>query len=157
MTEQDKKYLKITFENSKKVAESGNQPFASILVNKNGEIVATGDNQIASQSDPTWHSETALIRQFCHDNKILDLSEYTLYTNCEPCVMCAAAMSWAKLGRMVYAVSTPTINTMWDTKIMMTSKEVFATATNKPVVEGPVLEEEAKPIFVKYFKEHPEN
>jgi tRNA(Arg) A34 adenosine deaminase TadA len=53
MTEQDRKFLEITIENSKKVAAGGNQPFASILVDKNGKIVATGENQIASEFDPT--------------------------------------------------------------------------------------------------------
>jgi len=150
MNEQDEKFIQEVIATSKKNIGRGNQPFASILV-KDGQIVASAQNQIHTECDPTFHAELALVREFCHQQKLLDLSGYTLYTNAEPCAMCAAALAWAKVGRLVYALSTKKLNTMWDEKIAMDSAEIFARATWKPTVTGPLLEGEATLIFDEYF------
>lgn len=49
--------------------------------------------------DPTHHAEIGLIRKYCSEHHVFDLSEYTLYTSCEPCVMCSGAMVWSNLRR----------------------------------------------------------
>ena len=68
--------------------EHGNEPFGAVLV-KDGEIVCTYENQIHTMTNPTLHGETGLISKFCQETGITDLSEYTLYSSCEPCFMCS--------------------------------------------------------------------
>ena len=89
---------------SKSAVAHGNEPFGAVLV-KDGEIVFENENQIYTKHDPTYHGEAGLIRDFCAQTGITDLSKYTLYSSCEPCFMCSGAMVWTKLGRLVYAAS----------------------------------------------------
>mgnify|MGYP000629940885 CR=1 FL=1 len=69
--------------------------FGAVLV-KDGEAVYTNENQIYTATDPTFHAEAGLIRRFCKETGITDLSDYTLYSSCEPCFMCCGAMVWVK-------------------------------------------------------------
>ena len=70
----DENFMKIAIELSKKAVEHGNEPFGAVLV-KDGEIVYTNENQIYSATDPTFHAEAGLIRRFCAETHITDLSE----------------------------------------------------------------------------------
>ncbi len=79
------------------LAVEHNEPFGAVLV-KDGQIVFENENQIYTAHDPSFHGEMGLIRRFCKETGITDLSGYTLYSSCEPCFMCSGAMvgrSWA--------------------------------------------------------------
>ena len=100
----DEGFMREAIRLSREAVKHGNEPFGAVLV-KDGQIVCTNENQIHTEHDPTSHAEAGLIRRFCHETGITDLSEYTLYTSCEPCFMCSGAMVWTKLGRLVYGAS----------------------------------------------------
>ena len=136
---------------AEKAAVEGNEPFGALLV-KDNQVVMKGVNQIHTKSDPTYHAELGLIRKFCSEQKVTDLSEYTLYTSCEPCCMCSGAMVWCNLGRMVYSLSHDTLADIAGFNIMIGSQEIFESSPNQPVVEQGVLVEEAKVIYENYFK-----
>lgn len=94
----DEMFMKEAISLSKRALDNGNEPFGAILV-KGDEIVYTNENQIYTKHDQTYHAELGLIRNFSSETGNTDLSEYTLYSSCEPCFMCSGAMVWAKLGR----------------------------------------------------------
>ncbi|MFD2262670.1 nucleoside deaminase [Lacibacterium aquatile] len=77
-------------------------PFGAVIV-KDGEIIAEGFNQVTSSNDPTAHAEVTAIRAACAKLGRFDLKGYEIYTSCEPCPMCLAAIYWARLDRIVYA------------------------------------------------------
>ena len=89
--EKDEIFMGKAIELSALAVEHGNEPFGAVLV-RDGEIVYTNENQIHSAADPTFHAEAGLIRRFCRETHITDLSDYTLYSSCEPCFMCSGAM-----------------------------------------------------------------
>ena len=91
MHKNDKDFMALAISLSKSAVEHGNEPFGAVLV-KDGEIVYTNENQIYTRHDPTFHAEAGLIRRFCEERGITDLSDYTLYSSCEPCFMCCGAM-----------------------------------------------------------------
>ncbi|HEM8137629.1 TPA: nucleoside deaminase [Providencia rettgeri] len=132
-------------------AKKGNEPFGAILV-KSNQIVMIGENHIHTESDPTYHAEIGLIRKFCSEHKITDLSEYTLYTSCEPCCMCSGAMVWSQLGRMVYSLSHDELAEIAGFNIMLGSDEIFAKSPFKPTVVKGILKEHATTIYKQYFK-----
>ena len=101
---QDEFFMKEAIRLSAQAVAHGNEPFGAVLV-KDGEIVFTNENQIYTCSDPTYHAEAGLLRNFCSAERITDLTDYTLYSSCEPCFMCCGAMVWTKLGRLVYGAS----------------------------------------------------
>src|SRR5690349_24276766 len=77
-------------------------PFGAIVVKKN-RIVGRGWNQVTSSNDPTAHAEVAAIRDACRRLKVFQLDDCELYTSCEPCPMCLAAIYWARCRKIYYA------------------------------------------------------
>ncbi len=77
-------------------------PFGAVIV-KEGKIVAEGWNTVASSNDPTAHAEVEAIRKACQALNNFDLSNCEIYTSCEPCPMCLAAIYWARISKIYYA------------------------------------------------------
>lgn len=77
-------------------------PFGAVIV-KDNKIIAEGWNQVTSKCDPTAHAEMMVIRKACQILKVFHLEGCILYTSCEPCPMCLAAIYWAHLDAVYYA------------------------------------------------------
>jgi tRNA(Arg) A34 adenosine deaminase TadA len=82
--------------------EHGGGPFGAIVV-ANGKLVGRGWNQVTRLLDPTAHAEITAIRDACRALQRFDLRSCVLYSSCEPCPMCLAAIYWARLDRVYYA------------------------------------------------------
>lgn len=76
-------------------------PFGAIIV-KDGRIIAEGANRVTSSCDPTAHAEIVAIRNACAALHDFSLAGCEIYTSCEPCPMCLAAIYWARLDRIHY-------------------------------------------------------
>ncbi len=79
-------------------------PFGAVIVRK-GQVVATGANQVTSTNDPTAHAEIVAIRNACTALGSFELAGCHLYTSCEPCPMCLAAIYWARCDAIFYGNS----------------------------------------------------
>jgi guanine deaminase len=77
-------------------------PFGCVIV-RDGEIVGRGQNRVTSTNDPTAHAEVVAIREACALLGTWDLRRCTLYSSCEPCPMCLAAVYWARIPVLYYA------------------------------------------------------
>jgi len=77
-------------------------PFGAVVVRR-GQIIARGWNRVTSVNDPTAHAEVMAIRVACRQLKTFQLADCELYTSCEPCPMCLAAIYWARLEKVYYA------------------------------------------------------
>src|SRR6476620_115429 len=77
-------------------------PFGAVIV-RGGKVLAEGWNEVTSTNDPTAHAEVTAIRKACQAVGDFSLAGATLYTSCEPCPMCLASASWARISRIVYA------------------------------------------------------
>lgn len=80
----------------------GGGPFGALVVGE-GRVVATGQNRVTRDNDPTAHAEVVAIRRACAALDTFSLTGCTLYTSCEPCPLCLAACLWARLDRVVFA------------------------------------------------------
>ncbi len=76
-------------------------PFGAVIV-RNGEIVARAHNEVLGSNDPTAHSEVLAIRRAAAALGRFDLSDCEIYSSCEPCPMCFAAVHWAKIRTLVF-------------------------------------------------------
>ncbi|MCY1537109.1 Guanine deaminase [compost metagenome] len=79
-------------------------PFGAVIV-KAGKIIAKSANKVTATNDPTAHAEVAAIRLACKKLKTFDLSGTVVYTSCEPCPMCLAALYWARVDAVYYGNS----------------------------------------------------
>lgn len=77
-------------------------PFAAVIV-KAGRIIAQGTNRVTSTNDPTAHAEIIAIREACRTLGHFQLTGCDIYTTCEPCPMCLAAIYWARPARVYFA------------------------------------------------------
>ena len=78
-------------------------PFGAVITDKSGKIIAQGHNMVLKNNDPTAHAEITTIRKACKELGTYDLSNYILYTSCEPCPMCLSAIIWANIKEVYYA------------------------------------------------------
>lgn len=83
------------------VADGGG-PFGAVLV-RDGLVLATGQNRVTRDNDPTAHAEVQAIRAACARLGTFSLSGATLYSSCEPCPMCMASSLWSRVDRVVFA------------------------------------------------------
>lgn len=79
-------------------------PFGAVIV-RDGAIIAEGHNRVTSVNDPTAHAEVVAIRAACETIGDFSLAGCEIYTSCEPCPMCLAAIYWARLDRIYFANS----------------------------------------------------
>lgn len=84
--------------------EKGEIPVGAIIV-KDNMIIGKGYNQVESLKDPTAHAEVLAISAACSTLSSKYLSGCTLYVTLEPCMMCAGALVWSKIGRVVFGAS----------------------------------------------------
>ncbi len=146
----DTKFMKKAIGLSRSAVGNGNEPFGALLV-KDGEIVYTSENMIYTASDPTFHAEAGLIRRFCAETRITDLSRYTMYSSCEPCFMCSGALVWVKLGRLVYGASNADLCAILNEKSCNCSEIVFAGSSWRPEVTAGVMRDECVAVLQQYF------
>ena len=88
-------------------AARGEVPVGAVIVAPDGRIVAQAGNRTRELSDPTAHAEVLAIREACRLSGSERLGGHDLYVTLEPCPMCAAAISAARIGRLYYAAPDP--------------------------------------------------
>lgn len=97
------KYMQIAKEMADKgIKEKEGGPFGAIIVDKEGNIIAKGNNKVILKNDPTAHAEVTAIREACEKLNTYDLSNCILYTSCEPCPMCLSAIIWANIKEVYF-------------------------------------------------------
>lgn len=123
-------------------------PFGAVVV-RHGRIVGRGGNEVTSANDPTAHAEVMAIRDACRRLKTFRLEECELYTSCEPCPMCLAAIYWARLKRVYYG------NTRRDAARIQFDDDFIYREVAKPIARRklpmrPLLRSEASKVFAAW-------
>jgi len=96
--------MKAALKEAKKAYKKGEVPVGCVIV-KNGKIIAKGHNKKEGRRDPLAHAEMIAIRKASKRLSSWRLLDTVLYVTLEPCTMCAGALGWAQLGRLVYGAS----------------------------------------------------
>ncbi len=79
-------------------------PFGAVVV-KDSVIIAEGANHVTTRNDPTAHAEIVAIRNACRELSTFELSGCEIYSSCEPCPMCLAAIYWSRASKIYFAAS----------------------------------------------------
>lgn len=129
--------------------KDGDDGFASILIDENGEIVMEQKNEAFTQKDPTAHDTIELVRRAVKEYTPEKLNKCTVYALMEPCVMCMGALFWGNIGHVKYAVSEETLNSLLPGGLEIHSKE-FVDRSPKPMnTEGAIPERKEAIEIVK--------
>ena len=148
MAESDETLLRRSFDMAKRAMAHGNHPFGALLAGPDGEVLLEAENGYMPERDATAHAERLLATAAAKTYRPEELARCTLYTSAEPCAMCAGAIYWAGIGRVVYALSERRLkaitgNHAENPTLDLPCRVVFAAGQRKVEVIGPLLEDEA--------------
>lgn len=123
-------------------------PIGAILVDsRSGETVSRQGNRSIEQSDPTAHAEILVIRELCAKFGVQRLPEYDLYVTLEPCPMCAAAISYARIRRLIIGAEDPKSGGVLHGPKLYTHSQLH----HKPQVKSSILAEESTALLKSFF------
>jgi len=105
LSQQEEQLLRQAIRVSERAVANGNMPFGGVFADADGNVLAEAENTGFTEKDPTAHAETNLVRKIVRELTPVQIARGTFYTSCEPCVMCAGAMYWGGVNRMIYAMS----------------------------------------------------
>lgn len=149
------RFVRAAIELARKAREKGNHPFGALLVDEHGHIALEAENSVITDKDITGHAETNLIRDASAKFPPEFLAKCTLYTSTEPCPMCAGAIFWGNVRRVVYGLSEGGLYeiTTEDSEdvLRIPCRQIFAKGLKAIEVIGPVLEDEAKEVHVGFW------
>lgn len=139
----DEKYMRLALDEARQAMETGEIPVGAVIVN-NGRVLSRAHNLTETLCDVTAHAEMQAITSAANLLGGKYLTGCTLYVTVEPCVMCAGAIGWAQMSRVVYGAS--------DVK---RGFSVYAPHALHPkaVVSSSVLEEECRQLMQDFFKD----
>ena len=144
----DETFLRRAFAVARRAHTRGNHPFGAILVSAAGDVLIETENGFLPDRDMTAHAERLLATQASKQFDSRVLAGCTLYTSAEPCAMCAGAIYWAGIGRLVFGLSERRLKTMTgdhaeNPTLDLPCRTVFAAGQRRVDVIGPLLEDEA--------------
>jgi tRNA(Arg) A34 adenosine deaminase TadA len=157
ISERDALFLRRSFEVARRSMTHGNHPFGAILVDKHGNVLLESENGYMPAHDGTAHAERLLATEACRAVPKDVLAASTLYSSAEPCAMCAGAMYWAGIGRLVYGLSEHRLrgitgNHPENPTLDLPCREVFGSGQRGTEVVGPLLEDEAAALHDGVWK-----
>ena len=147
MNPTDIQNLRTAIEAARDARAHGNHPFGAILVDQNNRVLLQAENTVITGRDCTGHAETNLMRLASQHFSEEQLAACTLYTSAEPCAMCAGAIHWGNVRRVVYALSEVALYAIAGPSpdhLLLPCREVFAHTQRSVEVEGPALELDAE-------------
>lgn len=140
-------FLRRAIAAAQRAQERGNLPYGCVLVDDQGEVLLEGENSLRTEGGCLGHAEINLIREAGRRYDFDFLHTCTIYTSDEPCPMCAGAIFWSGIGRLVYGLSKKTYYDSFgrdnpDYVFEMPCRELLSRGGRKVEVLGPMLEEE---------------
>ena len=144
----DEHFLRRSFAVARRSLTHGNHPFGCIVVDADGKVLIETENGYMPDRDATAHAERLAATQACRTLDRDVLAKATLYSSAEPCAMCAGAIYWAGIGRLVYGLSEHRLGQLTgnhpeNPTLNLPCREVFASGQRPTEVVGPLLEDEA--------------
>jgi tRNA(Arg) A34 adenosine deaminase TadA len=146
--ERDGRYLRQAIALADRARERGNRPFGALIVDADGTVIAEASNANGESGDCTAHAELSAIRLASPRHTREQLAGATLYSSAEPCVMCAGAIFWSAIGRVVYGIDAVRLRVFRGERMdqkdaELSCRDVFGASSHAIECIGPALIEEA--------------
>ena len=142
MPRNDEYYMRLALQEAKRAYAEDEVPIGAIIIAQD-TIIGKGYNQVERLHDATAHAEMLAITAAAHYLGAKYLEECTLYVTVEPCPMCAAALRWARIGKVVYGAADPKAGySQFGTKLFHP----------KTLIQSDVLEQKCGELMTSFFK-----
>jgi tRNA(Arg) A34 adenosine deaminase TadA len=156
-TEADLGFLRQAIALAAQARRMGRHPFGSLIVDEFGQVLTEGlNNAVRPAGDPTQHAELLACAAAGRRFSPAELARCTLYTSTEPCAMCAGAIYWSGIGRVVFGLAESELlrftgSHTENPTLDLPCREVFARGQREVVVIGPLLEDEASAVHAGFW------
>jgi len=155
MNPSDESLLRAAFNAALRSRAKGNHPFGAVLVNPKGKILLEAENTVVTGGDITAHAELNLLRAASIAYSPDELAQCSLYASTEPCAMCAGAIFWGNVRRVVFGLSEAglyeLIGADSEEVLSLPCRALFARGLKPIAVVGPLLEEEARAVHAGFW------
>ncbi|QKV53874.1 nucleoside deaminase [Comamonas antarctica] len=153
----DGTYLRQAIALSGTARARGNRPFGAVVVDAQGALLAEAYCSTTETGDCTAHAETNAVRQLSPRVPREVLAQATLYSSAEPCVMCAGAIFWSGIGRVVFGIDAVRLRVFRGERAEqrdaeLSCRDVFAASPHEIECIGPALIDEASLPHVGFWK-----
>jgi tRNA(adenine34) deaminase len=158
LDERDGRYLRKAIVWSYAARRRGNRPFGAVVVSAAGEVLAEAYCNTAETGDVTGHAETNAVRMLGERKLPRDeLAGATIYSSGEPCVMCAGAIFWSNIGRVVFGIDAERLRVFRGERsdqrdAELSCRDVFRSSPHPIECIGPALIDEAGAAHVGAWK-----
>jgi len=158
LDERDGRYLRKAIGWSHAAARRGNRPFGAVIVSAANEILCEAYNSTAETGDCTAHAEINAVRALAGKGLSRDaLAGATIYASGEPCVMCAGAIFWSNIGRVVFGIDAERLRVFRGERqdqrdAELSCRDVFRASPHAIECIGPALIDEASAAHVGAWK-----
>lgn len=148
-------YIRHSFEIARTARGKGNHPFGALLVDPEGRVLLEAENTVVTENDCTGHAETNLMRAASSRFPASFLAGCTLYTSAEPCAMCAGAIFWGNVHRVVFGLSNARLVELvgpeTEEVLELSVRDVLSRGRKAIWLEGPLLEDEAAQVHAGFW------
>jgi tRNA(Arg) A34 adenosine deaminase TadA len=144
--------MREVFAIARRARAHGNRPFGALLVAGNGAVLAAAENTQLTDGQVLAHAEMNLLHRAVTEFSPDVLAAATMYTSAEPCAMCAGAIFWSGVSRLVYGLSGDRLHEMsgfTPHMLVASARDVLARAGRQVEVVGPVFEADAEALFAE--------
>ena len=156
MDDDHTKYLRAAFEVARNARKQGNHPFGALLVDEYGQILLEAGNTTVTTGDTTRHAELNLMREASTRFDREFLGRCTLYTSTEPCPMCAGAIFWANVRKVIFGLGEKSLYELIgfesEDVLYLPCRDIFNKGKKPIEVIGPMLEDEAREVHKGFWK-----
>ena len=148
MAETDEHFMQLAIAEAEKARDLDEVPIGAVIVDADGEVIATAGNRTITDNDPTAHAEILALRHAASRIGNYRLTGCTLYTTIEPCVMCAGALVNARISRLVFGAHDERFGAV-ETRFRLCDSEEL---NHRMVIVPGVLADECRSLMQNFFK-----
>jgi tRNA(Arg) A34 adenosine deaminase TadA len=157
LSETDASYLRDAIRMSAVARARGNRPFGAVVISKQGELLAEAYCNTTETGDCTGHAETTAVRMLSPKHSRSILAEATLYSSAEPCVMCAGAIFWSGIQRVIYGIDAERLRVfrgelLEQKDAELSCRDVFNASSHPIECIGPALIHDASQVHKDFWK-----
>jgi len=157
LSPQDAMYLRDAIRMSHVAKQRGNRPFGAVVISPKGTVLAEAYCNTTETGDCTGHAETNAVRMLSPKISRDELANATLYSSAEPCVMCAGAIFWSGIQRVVFGIDAKRLRIFRGDRLEqkdaeLSCRDVFKASSHPIECIGPALIDEASQIHEGFWK-----
>lgn len=142
-----KYYIRLAIQEALKGKQAGNRPYGSIVVNRDGKILAKAHATVHMGHDPTAHAETSALKKAAKRQKNHKLEGCLLYSTAEPCIMCMGACIWARIAHVYFGVTLDDLLALGHEQVMISDKAIALKAPWSIQVTSGILRNECLKLY----------